>query len=33
MVLKALTMIEPETGWFEILQYNNKEAATISNLV
>ena len=22
LVLKALTMIDPETGWFEILQYN-----------
>ena len=26
-------MIDPETGWFEIVQYNEKQAATISNLV
>ena len=26
-------MIYPATEWFEILQYNNKEAATIANLV
>ena len=26
-------MIEPATRWFEILKYNEKRAATISNLV
>ena len=26
-------MIDPETGWFEIIQYNDKQAATIENLV
>ena len=26
-------MINPATGWFEIVQYNNKHAATIANLV
>ena len=25
-------MIYPETGWFEIEQYNDKQAATIVNL-
>ena len=32
-ILKDLTMIDPSTGWFEIVQYNNKQADTISNLV
>ena len=26
-------MIEPTTGWFEIVRYNYKQAATIANLV
>ena len=26
-------MIDPETGWFEIVWYNYKQAATIPNLV
>ena len=26
-------MIDLETGWFEIVQYNYKQAATIENLV
>ena len=26
-------MIDPETGWFEIVCYNGKQAATIENLV
>ena len=26
-------MIDPETGWFEIVQYNDKQASTIENLV
>ena len=33
LTLKALTMIDPETGWFEIVQYNIKQTATIENLV
>ena len=33
LILKALTIIDPETGWFEILQYNDKHTATIENLV
>ena len=26
-------MIDPATGWFEIVQYNDKQSATISNLL
>ena len=26
LILKALTIIDPATGWFETLQYNNKQA-------
>ena len=33
LIIKALTMIEPATGWFEIVQYNYKQADTIANLV
>ena len=33
LIIKALTMIDPETGWFEKVQYNNKQAATIEKLV
>ena len=33
LILKALTRIDPEIGWIEIVQYNNKQAATIANLV
>ena len=33
LILKALTMIDPATGWFEIVHYNEKQAATIANLV
>ena len=33
LILKALTMIDPETGWFEIVQNNYKQSATIENLV
>ena len=33
LILKALIMIDPETGWFEIVQYNDKQIATIANLV
>ena len=31
--LQALTMIDPATGWFEIVEYSNKRAITIANLV
>ena len=33
LILKAITMIDPVTGWFEISQYNGKKAMTIENLV
>ena len=32
-ILRALTMINPETGWFEIKKYKDKPESTISNLV
>ena len=31
--LKTVTMIDPGTGWFEITQYDNKRATSITNLV
>ena len=33
LILKAVTMIDPVTGWFEITQYNDKKVMTIANLV
>ena len=33
LILKALNVIYLATRWFEIVQYNDKYAATISNLV
>ena len=33
IIIKDLAIIHPATGWFEIVQYNDKQAATISNLV
>ena len=33
IILKAITIIDPSTGWFEIVQYNDKQAATISTLL
>ena len=33
LIIKALTMIDPVTGWFKILQYNDEHSVTISNLV
>ena len=33
LILKSLTVIDPATGWFEIVQYNEKQAAKIANLV
>ena len=32
-IIKALTVLDPEAGWFEILQYNYIQAAKIANLV
>ena len=31
--LKSVTMINPVTGWFEVVCYDDKRAITISNLV
>ena len=33
LTLKAVTMIDPFTGWFEITQYANKTAGEIANIV
>ena len=33
IILKYLAIIHPATGWFEIVKYNDKHAATISNLL
>ena len=33
LILKALTVTDPENGWFEIIQYKYKQAANIANLV
>ena len=33
LIQKVLTMIEPGTRWFEIVKYNNKQSAKISNIV
>ena len=33
LILKAVTLIDPVTGWFEITQYSNKKAMPIANLV
>ena len=32
-ILKAVTIIDPVTGWCEITQYNDKKSMTIANLV
>ena len=32
LILKSVTMIEPVTGWFEVTQYNDKNAMTIRKL-
>ena len=29
LIIKAVTVINPVTGWFEIMQYNNKRAISI----
>ena len=31
--IKAVTLIDPVTGWFEVVQYDDKIAITIANLV
>lgn len=31
--MKAVTMIDPATGWFEIIRYPDKRAITIANIV
>jgi hypothetical protein len=31
--LKAISMINPATGWFEIKQYDNKKSITVANIV
>ena len=33
LMLQAVTMINPATGWFEIVEYDNKRAAKIVDLV
>ena len=33
LILKAITMIDPVTRWFEVTQYRNKKAMTIVKLV
>ena len=33
IILKAVTIIDPVTGWFEITQYIDKKWMTITNLV
>ena len=33
IILKNFTMIDPVTGWSEVMQYSNKNAMTIANLV
>ena len=33
LIIKYSTMIDPMTGWFEIVQYNDSQAATIDILL
>ena len=33
LILKAFTMIDTTTEWFEMMQYRDKKAMTIANLV
>ena len=33
IILKPVTMIDSETGWFEITQYSNNKVIVIANLV
>ena len=32
LVCKCVTMIDPASGWFEILQYNDKRSITVANI-
>ena len=32
LTLKTLTMIDPATGWFKKIKYNDKPSDTIANL-
>jgi hypothetical protein len=31
--LKAITMIDPATGWFEIKQFDDKKSITVANII
>ena len=31
--LKCVTMIDPATGWFEIMQYDDKKSITVANII
>ena len=33
MIIKYFTIIDPVIVWFEIVQYNDKQAATLANIV
>ena len=33
LLSKSVTIIDPITWWFEVTQYNNNKAMTITNLV
>ena len=33
LIIKYVMTINPVTGWFEIIQYNEKKSATTENLV
>ena len=33
LILKAATMIDPATGWFEICEYDDKRSITVANIV
>jgi transposase InsO family protein len=33
LVCRAVTMIDPATGWFEIHEYNDKKSITVANIV
>ena len=33
LILKDVTMIDPVTRWFEVMQYRNKKVMTIAKLV
>ena len=33
LIIKYFIIIDPDNGWFEIVQYNDKQADTIANLV